>query len=204
MKYPNTSEIGNTGISNTPYIIDRESYSTLMFPNAKNVDNHPLMCPYDIEKDVKAFLLPELTPTPEPQSFPAVSVVAASATSVVLITIGLLVILQEAQKVSSAGSFPFFPEVTSYGCLENPWVFAVDDFAYCVWGDYAFFADYAVYEVSSGNVKRGVPNHQFFWRVLPHFVWAALFDFLVFAADGGGVKLQQFRDNIERLPRLMR
>jgi hypothetical protein len=95
IKYPNASEIGNTGISNTPYIIDRESYSTLMFPNAKNVDNHPLMYPNDIKKDVKVFPLPELTPTPEPKpeppSFPAVPVVAASATSVALIAIGLLV-----------------------------------------------------------------------------------------------------------------
>jgi hypothetical protein len=35
-KYPNASEIGNTGIGDTPYII-----------NADNVDNYPLMAPVD-------------------------------------------------------------------------------------------------------------------------------------------------------------
>jgi hypothetical protein len=91
IKYPNASEIGYTGVSNTPYIIDRESYSTLLFPDAKNVDNHPLIYPYDIEKDAKAFPLPELTPTPEPQSLSAVPVVVASATSVALTALGLMV-----------------------------------------------------------------------------------------------------------------
>ena len=62
-----------------------------MFPDAKNVDNHPLMYPYDIGKDAKAFPLSELIPTPEPQSFSAVPVVVASATSIALIALCLLV-----------------------------------------------------------------------------------------------------------------
>jgi hypothetical protein len=40
LKYPNASEVGNTGIGNTPHIIDQD-----------NIDHYPLMYPYDIEKD---------------------------------------------------------------------------------------------------------------------------------------------------------
>ena len=40
VKYPNASEVGNSGIGDTPYIIDQN-----------NIDHYPLMHPYDIEKD---------------------------------------------------------------------------------------------------------------------------------------------------------
>ena len=86
IKYPNASEIGNTGISDTPYIIDRESYSMLSFPNATNVDNYPLMHPCDIEKDIIAF--PKQEPQAEP--LPTTLVVASVITSAVA-SVGLLV-----------------------------------------------------------------------------------------------------------------
>ena len=40
IKYPNATEMSNTGIGDTPYVIDQ-----------KNIDYHPLSYPYDIEKD---------------------------------------------------------------------------------------------------------------------------------------------------------
>jgi hypothetical protein len=45
LKYPDASEIGNTGIGDTPHIIERDEYSTKEYPDAKNVDNYPLMYP---------------------------------------------------------------------------------------------------------------------------------------------------------------
>jgi hypothetical protein len=46
VKYPNASEIGNTGIGDTAYIMKREEHLALGDPNATNVDNYPLMCPW--------------------------------------------------------------------------------------------------------------------------------------------------------------
>jgi hypothetical protein len=76
IKYPNASEIDNTGTGDTPYIIQRDGYTTV-----KNVDNYPLIYPYDIENDAIAFPTPELTPTPE--SFPTALVTTASAASAI-------------------------------------------------------------------------------------------------------------------------
>jgi parallel beta-helix repeat protein len=82
IKYPNASEIGNTGIGDTPYVID-----------ADNVDNYPFMYPYDIEKDTIAFPTPE--PQPEPEPFPTTLVATASAALVAIIGVGLLVYLKK-------------------------------------------------------------------------------------------------------------
>jgi hypothetical protein len=46
MKYPNASEIGNSGIGDTPYVIQREWYTTRDYPDVKNFDNYPLMYPW--------------------------------------------------------------------------------------------------------------------------------------------------------------
>jgi hypothetical protein len=75
-KYPHASEIGYTGIGNTPYVVMRSDYATKEFPNATNIDYHPLMYPYDIESDAIAF------PTREPESFPLFFVAAVSAVSI--------------------------------------------------------------------------------------------------------------------------
>jgi hypothetical protein len=45
VKYPNASEIGNTGIGDTAYVIEREKHLSLGDPNATNIDNYPLMYP---------------------------------------------------------------------------------------------------------------------------------------------------------------
>ncbi len=92
-RYPNASEVGNTGVGDTPYFI-----------NENNVDRHPLMAPLDIE--TVTVELPEWakttpspspppsqepTSTPEPQteSFPT-TLIIASAASVAVVGIGLL------------------------------------------------------------------------------------------------------------------
>jgi hypothetical protein len=79
-RYPNASEMGNSGIGDTPYVID-----------ADNVDYYPLMRPYDIENDTIAFPTPEPTSTPEPEPFPTALVIAVSGVAVAIIGVGLLV-----------------------------------------------------------------------------------------------------------------
>ncbi len=77
IKYPNASEVGNTGIGDTPYVIDEY-----------NVDYYPLIYTFDLEKDTIAFPTPEPTPT---ESFPTLVVATASAVSVVIISAALIV-----------------------------------------------------------------------------------------------------------------
>lgn len=50
IKYPNASEIGNTGIGDTPYIIDRSNWTMKWSPNATNIDYYPLMYPWGAPK----------------------------------------------------------------------------------------------------------------------------------------------------------
>ena len=71
-RYPNASEIGDTGIGDTPYVVD-----------ADNVDYHPLMYPYDIENDAITL------PAREPEPFPT-ALVVASTVSLAAIGVGLL------------------------------------------------------------------------------------------------------------------
>jgi hypothetical protein len=91
IKYPNASEIGNTGIGDTPYFIERTPWATSRYPNQMNIDHYPLMYPYDIEKDAIAFSTPEPPSTPEPEPFPTTLVITASGASVAIIGVGLLV-----------------------------------------------------------------------------------------------------------------
>ena len=70
-RYPNASEVGDTGVGDTPYVIDEY-----------NVDYHPLMNPYDIEDGVLA--------TSEPEFFAAALIVGASGVSVTAVCVGLL------------------------------------------------------------------------------------------------------------------
>ena len=46
IKYPNASELGNSGIGDTPYVIDRSNWTTKENPNATNIDYYPLMYPW--------------------------------------------------------------------------------------------------------------------------------------------------------------
>jgi hypothetical protein len=91
LKYSNISEIGNSGIGNMPYVIDRGDWSKKQNPNAINIDHFPLMFSYDIEKDQIA--LPEREPLVEPETAvytaQAVLVVGASTASIAGAVVGL-------------------------------------------------------------------------------------------------------------------
>ncbi|MBN1244901.1 hypothetical protein JXA31_04850 [Candidatus Bathyarchaeota archaeon] len=43
---PAAAENGNTGIGDTPYVIERTPYTTKEFPNAINIDRYPLLYPW--------------------------------------------------------------------------------------------------------------------------------------------------------------
>jgi nitrous oxidase accessory protein NosD len=74
-KYPNASEIGNTGIGDTAYVIDVD-----------NVDNFPLMAPFEVPS--------EPSPSPEPQleqeTFPTALLAGISGLSVIVVAFCLL------------------------------------------------------------------------------------------------------------------
>jgi len=105
MKYPNVSEVGNTGIGDTPYLIQSDLWTARAYPDVTNVDNYPLMCPYDIENDAVVFPIPEPTPTPEPEpgSFPTTLVAATSVATVgVVVGVGLFVYFKK-RRAKSGG-----------------------------------------------------------------------------------------------------
>jgi nitrous oxidase accessory protein NosD len=70
-RYPNATEIENSGFWNTPYAI-----------NANNADNYPLVSPYE-------------TFTPSSAPFPTLLVVAVSVVVVVVIAVGVFVYLRK-------------------------------------------------------------------------------------------------------------
>jgi hypothetical protein len=78
LKNPIASEIGNSGIGDTSYVID-----------ADNVDHYPLMYPFDIEKNTIAFPTPN--PTTQSEPFPTGLVIIASVASAGIIAMCLLV-----------------------------------------------------------------------------------------------------------------
>jgi hypothetical protein len=49
-RYPNASEIGNSGIGNTPYVIETGSWTAYCSYENKSVDYHPLMYPWGTPK----------------------------------------------------------------------------------------------------------------------------------------------------------
>jgi len=75
-KYPNATEIDNSGMGNTPYLID-----------ANNIDNHPLMKPVAIPE------FPDETGETEP--FPTLLVVAVPVAVVAVVAVGVLVYLKK-------------------------------------------------------------------------------------------------------------
>jgi parallel beta-helix repeat protein len=77
-KYPNATEIGNSGMGNTPYLID-----------ANNIDNHPLMKPVAIPE------FPDGTGETEP--FPTLLVIALTV-MIVAVVAGLLVYFKKRKR----------------------------------------------------------------------------------------------------------
>jgi hypothetical protein len=82
-KYADVSEIGDSGIGDVPYIID-----------AHNVDNCPLMYPYDIEKNTVMF--PSQRSQSEP--FPTTLVAAASGASAAIVGLGVLLYFKKRKR----------------------------------------------------------------------------------------------------------
>lgn len=71
-RYPNSSEIGHTGIGKTPYVIDQD-----------NIDRYPLMLPYDIDKDEIALSTREPLIEPKTEPLPTPFIAGISALSVI-------------------------------------------------------------------------------------------------------------------------
>jgi hypothetical protein len=80
-KYPNASESGNSGVGDTPYVIDKN-----------NRDNYPLMMPYEIAPT----LSPE--PTLKPEPFPTTLLIGSAIAVVAVVGLGLLVYLKKHPK----------------------------------------------------------------------------------------------------------
>jgi hypothetical protein len=81
-KYPNASEVDNTGIGNTPNVIDQD-----------NIDHYPLMYPYDIEKNQIA--LPDRPPQADAESDPSTILIVGAS---IITIIGVITILLYYQK----------------------------------------------------------------------------------------------------------
>ena len=79
-RYPNASEVGNSGIGHTPYLIEYN-----------NTDVYPLMYPYDIENDTISFPKPELQ---------TAIVIGILVVVVVLVAVGVLVYFKKRTKSS--------------------------------------------------------------------------------------------------------
>jgi hypothetical protein len=93
-RYPNASQIDHTGIGDTPYIIEGINISDGK-PLGVNIDNHPLIYPYNFEND--SIALPALpTPTPLPaeevseSSLMAYVPFIAVSTTIAIAVIGLI------------------------------------------------------------------------------------------------------------------
>jgi nitrous oxidase accessory protein NosD len=75
-KYPNATEIDDSGVWDTPYLI-----------NANNTDNYPLTVPYGT-----------LAPQPEQEPFPILLVVAVALTLMVVVSVSLLVYFKKRKR----------------------------------------------------------------------------------------------------------
>jgi len=82
-KYPNASEIGDTGVGNVSYLID-----------ANNIDRYPLMYPFDVETGTIVFPTQEIQPEP----FPVVPVAAAFVVVAIVAVAGLLLYSRKCRK----------------------------------------------------------------------------------------------------------
>ncbi|MFB3889622.1 MAG: PQQ-binding-like beta-propeller repeat protein [Candidatus Bathyarchaeia archaeon] len=89
-KYTNATEIGNSGIGNTPYVID-----------ANNADYYPLMKPVQATVPSQSSTptpTASTTPTPTPTTEPPVTTIAIAAIAAVVAVAAALLILKRKQK----------------------------------------------------------------------------------------------------------
>jgi parallel beta-helix repeat protein len=83
-RYPNASEVGNTGVGDTPYFI-----------NENNMDRHPLMVPCETSITDSQSTSPSQEPESEPEPFPTTLVATASIMSAAVASSGLLLYLKK-------------------------------------------------------------------------------------------------------------
>jgi nitrous oxidase accessory protein len=81
----NGTDANRDGIGDTPYII-----------NGENVDNYPLMAPYDMEGDAVVL--------PPPEPFPTTLIIAAVATATAIVSVGLLIYFKKRPSSKSRAS----------------------------------------------------------------------------------------------------
>ncbi len=79
-RYPNASEVGNTGLGDTPYFI-----------NENNIDRHPLMAPCDFSIADLPSASPSQEPESEPAPLPTALVTVASIALAAVVSSGLFV-----------------------------------------------------------------------------------------------------------------
>ena len=96
VKYPNATEIGDTGIGDTPYFIGLSAAINSTHINAyivEAVDRYPLTKPFNISEPVIPISTPTPTPSPEPtpkiEPFPTALTLVATV-GIALAVIGLL------------------------------------------------------------------------------------------------------------------
>ncbi len=77
-RYPNASEVGNTGVGDTPFFI-----------NENNMDLYPLMAPCETSTADLPSTSPSQEPKSEPEPFPTTLVTAASIASAAVAGVGL-------------------------------------------------------------------------------------------------------------------
>jgi hypothetical protein len=99
VRYPNAYEIGHSGIGDTAYVIDASDYSTREYPNATNTDNHPLIYPYDIDRDTISFPVNTSTATPLNNStIDATMCIIIGGVAVFIAIVSSLLLLKRHQK----------------------------------------------------------------------------------------------------------
>ena len=85
-KYSNASEVENSGIGNTPYVID-----------VNNVDYFPIMVPFNVSPSVSLF--PTSIPSSNPVSDPFPTTLAVASIAVIaVIAVGILVYFKKYRK----------------------------------------------------------------------------------------------------------
>ena len=102
--YPNATEIGDTGIGDTPYFIGLSAAINSTHINAyivEAVDRYPLTKPFNISEPVIPISTPTPTPSPEPtpkiEPFPTALILVATV-GIALAVIGLLVYFKKRRR----------------------------------------------------------------------------------------------------------
>jgi hypothetical protein len=99
IKYPNATEIGDSGIGDTAYFIGISCAINSTFANTyivEAVDRYPLLNPFEISEPVIPFSSPNPSPSPEPPVAPSPALVTICVAIAVLVFgagLGLLIYL---------------------------------------------------------------------------------------------------------------